>query len=42
LIAAERWLLPLTEGVGDCHYLQAGEPGPPDGGPRLVATVNKI
>jgi mannose-6-phosphate isomerase len=41
-IAAERWLLPIGKGVDDCHYLQAGEPEPPDEGPRLVATVNKI
>jgi mannose-6-phosphate isomerase len=39
--ASERWLLPLTGGVGDCHYLEAGEPDPAEG-PRLVATVNKI
>jgi mannose-6-phosphate isomerase len=40
--AFERWLLPLTGGPGDCHYLQPGEPDPAGHGPRLVATVNKI
>jgi mannose-6-phosphate isomerase len=42
LIRVERWLLPLRGGVGDCHYLQPGEPDPAECGPRLVATVNNI
>jgi mannose-6-phosphate isomerase len=40
--AFERWLLPLTGGPGDCHYLRPGEPDPAGHGPGLVATVNKI
>jgi mannose-6-phosphate isomerase len=38
----ERWVLPLTGGTGDCYYFQPGEPDPPQRGPRLVASVNKI
>ncbi|MEA3001074.1 MAG: mannose-6-phosphate isomerase [Sphingomonadales bacterium] len=39
----ERWVIPLTGGTGDCLYLEPGEPDPPpEHGPRLVASVNKI
>ncbi|MEA3032059.1 MAG: mannose-6-phosphate isomerase [Sphingomonadales bacterium] len=38
----ERWLLPLGGTARDCFSLQPGEPDPPELGPHLVATVNKI